>query len=130
MERAHIRTRKSNVLTQFDILPRFGMIENTQPKVQKTFKYSRFIPKLIPSAFHPEHTHKKLGLKPFPRPVRSSGQGPTNDTSGLTAHQGYAKHQKKGLSYMQDGKDKTIGKAVIPPDSQFPSQNNKLGLPR
>ena len=130
MQRTHIRTAPSRVLTQFQLLPRFGTVEYTQAKVQRTFKHDGFIPKLIPSAFNPEHTHKTRGLKPYPRPIATMGQGLTNDTAGLFPHQGYARHQKRGLSYMQDGRDKTIGRAVTPPDSQFADRDNKLGLPR
>lgn len=115
--------------TYFELQPRYGTVEHTQPRVQKTYKYEPYHPRLIPSAIQEHHTRKVLSLKPTPL-TRRSGQGLDNFTAGITAHQGYGRHQDRGLAFKMNDRDTTKGPLLKQADSTFAALNSRLGTPR
>ena len=117
------------VPTYFNLQPRFGSVEHTQPKVQKTYTYAPYHPKLIPSAIQENHTRQAISLKPTPL-TRRTVQALDNHTAGITAHQGYGRHQNRGLAYKMNGRDTTRGPLLVQADSTYAGLNNQLGIPR
>ena len=100
--------------TYFDLQPRMmrGSEETMQANVPLVPRTSDpYKNKLIPSANHPHHTRQVLGLKPYPLSIRT-GIDPGHRYSGVNAHQGYGRHQRRGLAYKLDGTDHTKGPLI------------------
>jgi hypothetical protein len=113
--------------TYFDIQPEIRIGEppsSKTPMIPRDFK--PFRQPLIPSANQVPHTRLVLGLKPAPFSIRTGmDPGPMHQN----AHQGYGRHQNKGLSFKLDGKDRTAGKLLVQADSAYAGLNNRLPIP-
>jgi len=114
--------------TYFDIQPvmqRGEAVTSKTPIIPRDYK--PFRQPLIPSAAQVPHTRLVLGLKPAPFSIRTGmDPGPMHQN----AHQGYGRHQRKGLAYKLDEKDRTIGPLLVQADSAYAGLNNRLPIPK
>ena len=86
-------------------------------------------PPLLNNAIQPSSLRKVLGKSNFNSVIIPRPQ-PVPSTDGMQAHQGYARHQRKGLAF-QLIPGKTIDGPLMPlADSNFAFLNSKLGQPR
>lgn len=113
--------------TYFDIQPemqRGQALTSKTPMIPRDYKPYRA--SLIPSAAQVPHTRLVLGLKPSPFSIKTGiDAGPMHQN----ASQGYGRHQKQGLAYKIDGKDRTTGKLLVQSDSSYAGLNNRLPIP-
>ena len=117
--------------TYFDIQPTMMIGSNETaaqiPKIPLRQK-DVFILPLMNSASMTSHMRQVLGTKPYPFSIKTGiDPGPR---SGKVCSQGYARHQKKGLAYMIDGKDHvSAGPLLVQADSSYAGMNNRIPLP-
>ena len=115
--------------TYFDIQPEMqsGESKTSKTPVIPAESYQPYRAPLIPSAAQVPHTRLVLGLKPSLFSIRTGiDPGPMHQN----ASQGYGRHQRKGLAYKLDGKDRTIGPLLVQADSAYAGLNSRLPIPK
>ena len=90
-----------------------------QPPVKDVFQY-----KALDQACHRPHTDIVLGLKPAieTRPTSQGFLAPGR--GGIRAHQGYGRHQDRGLAF-----DRAFGPIMPQPDNQWAGLNSRIPQP-
>ena len=113
------------VPTYFDLTPQAGFTipaNNGLPSPPP----EAYIPSLVTEAVQRPHTMKVLGCKPEPNTLLI-GRIPVSDAGTHRAHQGYGRHQRRGLAF--DPRHPVDGPLMPQASSFYAFMNSSIPLP-